>query len=119
MDRGRTRYSARVRPAVLVLVLALASAACAPTSVLPGHSLADVALQRAASRAVLSADVVEPPACASGTIVYTEVVTPPATPGPSPWIERWTLEHCGERRAYRLTFTPDVGGTTFRVTPER
>jgi hypothetical protein len=102
-----------------LLFLAIVSVACATRSTLPGHSRADVALQRAASRAVLSADVLEPPACASGTIVYTEVVTPPTTPEPSPWVERWTVEHCGQRLAYLLTFTPDVGGTTFRLKTER
>jgi hypothetical protein len=102
-----------------LVILALAAAACAKGSMHPGSSRADVALQRAASRAVLSADVVQPPACASGTIVYTEIVTPPATPEPSPWVERWTVDHCGQRLAYLLTFTPDVGGTTFRLRTER
>ena len=76
-------------------------------------------LPRAASRAVLSADVLERPACASGTIVHTEVVTPPTPPEPSPWIERWTVDHCGQHLAYLLTFTPGVGGTTFRLKTER
>ena len=101
------------------VIVAMAAAACATGSMLPGHSRADVAVQRAASRAVLSADVVQPPACASGTIVHTEIVTPPATPETSAWVERWTVDHCGERLAYLLTFTPEVGGTTFRLKRER
>jgi hypothetical protein len=107
------------RATPLLVLLALASAACASGARLPGSSRADLAVQRAASRAVLSADVLYPPPCASGTIVHTEVVTPPATPQPAPWTERWTVDHCGERRAYLLTFTPDAGGTTFRLSTER
>jgi hypothetical protein len=107
----------RLRPALVIL--ALASTACASAPILPGESIADPTLQRAASRAVLSADAVTLPPCASGTIVYTEVVEYPETPQQSPWIERWTVEHCGERVAYLVTFTPDLGGTTFRLRHER
>jgi hypothetical protein len=105
-----------------LLALAVASAACA-TSITPkptGESKADPALQRAATRAVLTADATALPPCASGLIVHMEVVTPPDTAdSKSPWTERWLVEHCGERLAYLLTFTPGPGGTTFRVRSER
>jgi hypothetical protein len=106
---------------VALVTLAVASAACA-TSITPkpsGESKADPALQRAATRAVLSADATALPPCASGLIVHMEVVTPTATPDKSPWTERWIVEHCGERLAYLLTFTPEPGGTTFRIRSDR
>jgi hypothetical protein len=109
----------RFRPALVILALASTACAYSTSSTLPGESIADPNLQRAASRAVLSADAVTLPACASGTIVYTEVVEYPETPQQSPWIERWTVEHCGERVAYLVTFTPELGGTTFRLRHER
>ncbi len=105
-----------------LVTLAVAAAACA-TSITPkptGESKADPALQRAATRAVLTADATALPPCASGLVVHMEVVTPPGTPDTtSPWTERWLVEHCGERLAYVLTFTPGPGGTTFRLRSER
>jgi hypothetical protein len=109
----------RLHLALVTLAAVAAGCGSMASKFLPGESIADDALQRQANRAVLSADAQSMPPCASGAVVHTEMVTWPETPHQSPWTERWIVEHCGERLAYLVTFTPDPGGTTFKFRPDR
>ncbi len=116
-----------------------------PSVVGRGNGLATGALYRTAETKVLSADAAAASNCQSRSVVDTEVVKRPAVvatpynPGAtyampdayksvsgypatqsvevaySEFVERWTLNRCGERVRYLVTFRPD--GTVL-VVPE-
>jgi len=117
-----------------------------PSMVGRGNGLATGALYRTAETKVLSADAAAASACQTRSVVDTEVVTRPAVvatpynPGAtyampdasrnasgypaaqsvevaySEFVERWTLNRCGEQVRYLVTFRPD--GTVL-VAPEK
>jgi hypothetical protein len=95
---------------------------------LPGVSGADNELQRGAANIIwmlegieIARQGTEVAACELGErrIVDTEVLKLPKRPGKSPWVEKWTVDRCGELVYYSIEFTPTPkkGGADIEVTP--
>lgn len=126
--------------------LLLAGCASSSAVVGRGNGLASGALYRTAESKVMAADAAAASACQTRSVANTEVVKPPAvvaTPynagatfampdasksvsgypatqsvevAYSEFVERWTLNRCGEQVRYLVTFRPD--GTVL-VAPEQ
>ena len=96
--------------------------------VVPGDSLADRTLQRDTFAFLAQRDLFEagPEArCRTRKVVATEVLEPVAggeVEGERPiagrWMERWTLDRCGQAVPYVVQFTTSRKGTTFIAEPQ-
>lgn len=96
--------------------------------VVPGNSLADRTLQRDTLAFLAQRDLFEagPEArCRTRKVVATEVLEPVAggeVEGARPiagrWMERWTLDRCGQAVPYVVQFTTSRKGTTFIAEPQ-
>jgi hypothetical protein len=76
----------------------------AVTVLLPGETRQPAAVQAAATLAVLARAADD--GCRERRVVDTTVLAAEADRS----VERWTVVACGQRRAYRLTFTADGAG---------
>jgi len=93
---------------------------------LPGVSGADSQLQRGAANMIWilegisiarQGNDVQTCVLEERRIINTEVLKLPKRPGKSPWVEKWTVDRCGELVYYSIKFTPTpkTGGTEFNV----
>ena len=106
--------SRTVAVALGILIFALGCA----TGKLPGQSVANYILQRDALGIVMLLDrAADNNVCTQRKIINTEIVEPPPNPGKDPWVEKWTVDRCGQMDYYKVTFTPTpkIGGTDFGV----
>ena len=82
----------------------------------PGESRADSALQVNVLQGVYKLDDLRTAKCVRRRISATEVVQ--GRNDPSHWVERWTVDRCGDRATYLVEFEPRDGGTGFTVRPD-
>ncbi len=128
-----SRNISAIRHLVILGLIGLTFAAFASensqdSSRLPGVSGADNALQRSVADMIWLLEYIESvredaeaATCelAERRIINTEVLKLPEKPGRSDWIEKWTVDRCGEVVYYSIKFTPTPkkGGTDFKVSP--
>ena len=96
----------RLIVAMLAGAVAAAVSACASV---PGETLASGAVGRDVTRRVLADANAAAPTCRSQRIADTEVLE--VHPDGKVAAERWTVEQCGTRLHYRVTF-PAAGKAT-------
>lgn len=94
------------------LTLALAGAAC---SSVPGESAATGSVQRQVRERVLSLSRAADPQCRQHKVITTEMLDVHSDGRPSE--ELWTVDQCGKRVNYLVTFPPKRA-TGFSVRPE-
>ena len=98
------RRAARVHPGIAAAALLLLSA-CASV---PGETTAPRALKREVSDHLLTLARQTEPACRQQKILGTEMLEVRADGQSSE--ELWTVEHCGRRLNYIVSFPPQRGG---------
>jgi hypothetical protein len=99
---------------LLPCLMALGATACAHV---PGETLTSGGLQRDIKARVLSLADVAKPECKRNSIVNTEVLE--LFPGGKVSLERWSVDRCGQRKAYQVHLPASAHGSTFTVSPER
>jgi hypothetical protein len=108
-------HVARPRTGRVAAALCLCGLLHACSSV-PGETLAPREARGAASDKVLQQARAAHPACKSPRIVDTEVLE--LHPDARVAVERWTVEHCGERSRYHVLFPPKGNVSGVQVRPE-
>lgn len=80
---------------------------------------ADKRLQKDAKQLVMVIESVLGADCRKPKVTEKQITEPPEKPGQSVWMEKWTVDRCGEDFYYLITFTPtpSKGGTDISVTP--
>jgi hypothetical protein len=80
---------------------------------------ADKRLQKDAKQFVMMYESVFGADCRKPKVTERQITEQPERPGESVWVERWTVDRCGEDFYYRITFTPtpSKGGTDISVAP--
>ena len=85
--------------------------------IVPGETIAGPTLQRDTWNVMRIFDEVNAPDCKDRKVVNTEVID---RTGTNVWIERWTVDHCGEKAFFRVEFRSSMlGGTDFSVSEEK
>ena len=100
-----------------VLTSGLVTAGCAGTMQAPGGTIADATLQGDVMRYIALFEGARGGMCSQWKLANTEVTegNPPGN-----WVERWTVDRCGQSIRYRVTYMPSPqGGTTLGVGEER
>ena len=80
---------------------------------------ADKRLQKDAKALVMVYESIFGAGCRKPEVSDREIAEPPDKPGESVWVEKWTLNRCGDDVYYMITFTPTPsrGGTDISVAP--
>ena len=82
-----------------------------------GESVATPPLQQDVMTTIVMLDSAKAPDCANHKILDTELIE--RSRRPRQYVERWTVDRCGQAVRYRVTFTPNPrGGTDFSVQAE-
>lgn len=82
-----------------------------------GESVATPPLQQDVMSTIVMLDSAKAPDCANHKILDTELIE--RSRRPRQYVERWTVDRCGQAVRYRVTFTPNPrGGTDFSVQAE-
>lgn len=84
-------------------------------SLLPGDTLADMALQADTRQSLFMSGIKLAPQCQTPQITHTQVIHKPKTATES-WQEIWTADFCGKKMAQTITFQPNDQGTAFSMT---
>ena len=76
-------------------------------------------LQKDARQIVMMYESVLGADCKKPKVVQKQITEPPEKPGESVWVEKWTVDRCGDNYNYQITFTPtpSKGGTDISVAP--
>ena len=82
---------------------------------------ADKRLQKDAKQLVMMYESVFGIDCRKPKITEMQITEPPEKPGESMWVEKWTVDRCGEDLYYVITFTPtpSKGGTDISMVPPK
>ena len=80
---------------------------------------ADKRLQKDAKQFVMMYEGIFGADCRKPKITEKQITEQPERPGESVWVEKWTVDRCGEDFYYLITFTPtpSKGGTDISVAP--
>lgn len=80
---------------------------------------ADKRLQKDAKQFVMMFEGIFGADCRKPKVTAKQITEQPKKPGKSMWVEKWTVDRCGENFYYLITFTPtpSKGGTDFSVAP--
>jgi hypothetical protein len=80
---------------------------------------ADKRLQKDAKQFVMMYESVFGADCRKPKVTERQITEQPERPGESEWVEKWTVDRCGEDFYYLITFTPtpSKGGTDISVAP--
>lgn len=78
-------------------------------------------LQKDAKQFVMMFEGIIGADCRKPKITEKQITQQPEKPGESEWVEKWTVDRCGEDFYYLITFTPtpSIGGTDISVTPPK